>query len=138
MDTDALSSLLSNPDALANLVQTASSLFGQPQPGAAGGQDVPDPPACPEPPERPERPERPRPSTPDPAAELTGKLLPMLTAIAQSSHCDSDSDRLRMLTALKPFISQKSCDEIDHAVRLLGMARMARAAMGQLGQMKEL
>ncbi|MGM9649438.1 MAG: hypothetical protein ACI3XY_05660 [Butyricicoccaceae bacterium] len=109
MDTDALSSLLSDPEALSNLMQTASSMFGQPQsePNA-------------------------KPSTPDPAAELTGKLLPMLTTIAQSSHCDSDSDRIRLLTAIKPFISQKSCGEIDHAVRLLGMARMARAAMTQI------
>lgn len=109
MDTDALSSLLSDPEALSNLMQTAASMFGQPPSG-------PDSP----------------PSTPDPAAELTGKLLPLLTSIAQSSHCDSDSDRIRLLNALKPFISQKSCSEIDHAVRLLGMARMARAAMTQL------
>lgn len=109
MDTDALSSLLSNPEALSQLMQTASNMFGQPssEPEAS-------------------------PCTPDPAAELTGKLLPVLTSIAQSSHCDSDSDRIRLLTALKPFLSQKSCQEIDHAIRLLGMARMARAAMSQI------
>lgn len=107
MDADALSSLLSDPEALSSLVQTAAGMFGQ---------------SAPEPDGKP----------PDPAAELTGKLLPMLTTIAQSSRCDSDSDRIRLLTALKPFLSQKSCGEIDHAIRLLGMARMARAAMKQL------
>jgi hypothetical protein len=43
-----------------------------------------------------------------------------------------DSARLQLLTALKPFLSASAGEQIDHATRLLSMARMAKTAAGQI------
>lgn len=68
----------------------------------------------------------------DPASELMQRAVPILSSIAQSGRMAADSDRLRLLTALKPFLAPSVASQLDHAARLLSMAYMARTATRQI------
>ncbi len=68
----------------------------------------------------------------DPASELMQKAVPLLTSIARSGQQAADPDRLRLLTALKPFVSASAASQFEHAVRLLSVAHMTRTAASQI------
>ena len=106
MENDMLSSLLSDPEALQNAMKTVSDLLG----GQPSAQAEPQ-------------------STYDPASEMMQKALPVIGAIAQSGQ---HAVKRALLGALKPFVAEEVSGQFDRALRLVSMARMARAALGQV------
>ena len=111
MNTDAISAILNDPEAMKKITAIASELSAPAQTSA--------PTASAE-------------SQPDPAAELLQRAVPLLSSIAQSGQHAADPDRLRLLAALKPFVSDATADQLDHAARLLSVAHMARTAAVQI------
>ena len=111
MDNDMLSSLLSDPEALQNAVQAVSGMLG-------GGEQPSPPPA----------------NDYDPTADMMQRALPVIGAIVQSGQGAVRQEKRALLSALKPFVTDEVAGQFDHAMRLVSMARMARAAMDQLGQ----
>lgn len=111
MDNDMLSSLLSDPEALQNAVQAVSGMLG-------GGEQPSPPPA----------------NDYDPTADMMQRALPVIGAIVQSGQGAVRQEKRALLGALKPFVTDEVAGQFDHAMRLVSMARMARAAMDQLGQ----
>lgn len=69
----------------------------------------------------------------DPSAELMQKAMPVLAEIAKSGHDAVSHEKLNLLNAVKPFVADSVGSQIDHGLRLVSIARMARAAMKQLG-----
>lgn len=104
--SDVVSSLLSDPDAVEKLSGLASELMG-------GGAPPPPPPVPPVS-SQPMRPVSPQPMPPMPGMSMK-----------------TGGKRMQLLTALKPFLSSHTCSQIDHAVHILSMARMARTAATQ-------
>lgn len=110
MDNDFLSSLLSDPDALQNAMKTVSGMLG------GEGQNA-----------SPPKPDY------DPSAELMERALPVLGNIVQSGQQAVGPEKRALLNAVKPFVTDDVAGRFDHAMRLVSLARMARAALGQLG-----
>ena len=102
MDNDALSGLLNDPEALQNALRSVSSLLGA---SDAGGAPADDPEA---------------------------QLLPVITGIMQSGRAAVRPEKRALLSALRPFVAEDVASQFDRALRLAGMAGMARAALGQL------
>ena len=69
----------------------------------------------------------------DPSAELMQKAMPVLAQIAKSGQNAVSRDKLNLLNAVKPFVADSVGTQIDHGLRLVSMARMARSAMKQIG-----
>lgn len=143
---DLLSSLLSDPQKLQSAISMASSLFG----GGSGTVATPTAEATSVTPSAslptdalehtaatlaslfPSQ-QTPSANTYDPTSALMSKMLPMIQAIAQSSQHAISHEKANFLNAIKPFVSDGISSQLDHAMRLVSMARMARSAMGQLG-----
>ena len=105
MENDMLSSLLSDPESLQNAMKTVSDLLGG-QPSTQTAYD--------------------------PASEMMQKALPVIGAIAQSGQNAVKPEKRALLGALKPFVAEEVSGQFDRALRLVSMARMARAALGQV------
>ena len=58
---------------------------------------------------------------------LPGKLLGLL------NRQEGDGNRQALLQAMKPYLSEKRRGKLDRAMRLTRMAKLARLAMGELG-----
>ncbi|MFR1151642.1 MAG: hypothetical protein ACLSDM_08955 [Butyricicoccus sp.] len=108
MENDMLSSLLSDPEALQNAMKTVSDLLASAV--------------------RTDRPQ----NAYDPASEMMQKALPVIGAIAQSGQNAVKPEKRALLGALKPFVAEEVSGQFDRALRLVSMARMARAALGQV------
>lgn len=143
---DMLSSLLSDPEKLQSAINMASSILsgntgGDPKPPSAseGGFPPPSGPA-PQPQSAPAAgfggfsPPRPASSSAsyDPSAELLSKAMPVLNAIARSGANSVSREKVNLLNSLKPFVAGGIGGQLDHAMRLVSMARMARTVMGQM------
>lgn len=113
MDTNELLSVLDDPEKMQQIMNLASQLMGSSD--AASPTISSDSP----------------PSSPDVPTELIQRVMPALSAIAQSGQHIS-SDRLRLLTAMRPFLSERAGQQIEHAERILSMARMTKTAAEQL------
>ena len=57
---------------------------------------------------------------------------PVIGAIAQSGQNAVKPEKRALLGALKPFVAEEVSGKFDRALRLVSMARMARAALGQV------
>ena len=108
MDNDALSGLLNDPEALQNALRSVSSLLGASDAGGA-------------------------PDAVSPADDPEAQLLPVITGIMQSGRAAVRPEKRALLSALRPFVAEDVASQFDRALRLAGMAGMARAALGQLG-----
>ena len=60
------------------------------------------------------------------------KALPVIGAIAQSGQNAVKPEKRALLGALKPFVAEEVSGQFDRALRLVSMARIARAALGQV------
>ena len=109
MNTDALSAILNDPEAMKKITAIASELSAPAKSAAPAAE-----------------------SQPDPSAELLQRAVPLLSSIAKSGQHAADPNRLRLLAALKPFVSGATASELDHAARLLSVAHMARTAAVQI------
>lgn len=142
---DMLSSLLSDPAKLQSAISMASSLLGGQ--GGTGSSPEPAPPApsyqpasAHEPPAAPSFGPSFGAAAPgggmggyDPSAELMSKAMPVISAIARSGQTAISREKANLLNSLKPFVAENVGGQLDHAMRLVSIARMARSAMSQIG-----
>ena len=109
----ALDRILTDPDAMAQIMDLAEKLGG---PGQASetAPDAPEPTVPEDPPE---------------AAVLSepDRLAPLLSLLRSGGGADPRSEAL--LSALRPYLSESRRRKLDRAVRLSGLARTARWAL---------
>jgi len=63
---------------------------------------------------------------------LDGAMLGKLSRLLQSG-AGQDREKQALLEAMKPYLSEKRRAKMDKAIRLAGLARIARLAMGEMG-----
>lgn len=112
---DMLSSLLSDPEKLQQAISVASSFLGgeqenQNQQNNSVNTDFDDP-----------------------SLMLMQKAMPVISQIAQSGQSAVSYEKRQLLHAVKPFVSEPIQSQIDHAIKLVGMAQMAKTAIHQFG-----
>lgn len=102
---DRLNSILSDPEQMARISSLAQTLMG-------GSESSAEPPSA----------------APDtgPDSALLGRLGSLLGQ-------GGDADKRALLEAMKPYLSEKRRGKLDRAMKLTRMARLARLAMGELG-----
>lgn len=130
MDNDLFSSLLSDPSKLQSAVSAISGMFG----GEGGGESAPPSPQAPPASSHiPQQQSAPAQQNYDPSSDLMGKALPVISGIMQSGQKAVNTDKRTLLNAIKPFVTSDVSRQFDHAMRLVSTARMAQAALSQLG-----
>lgn len=126
---DKLNAILSNPDAMAQVMQLAQSL--------GGNTSAP-------PPQQPKAPQETPPQTGNPLADLSrmgdllsgidpaliGKLLPLLGELTQS---DSD-ERLQLLYALRPFLKPERQDKVERAIKAAKLIHIGKKFLTTMGE----
>ncbi len=119
MDNEMLSSLLNDPQALQSAMKAVSGILGNesPQPAQTSHTTYP---------------ERAAKADYDPSTDLMEHAIPVITSIVQSGQGAVTPEKRALLNAVKPFISSSVASQFDHAMRLVSMANMARAALGQI------
>ena len=118
---EALNSLLSNPEAMGQILSLAGSLGGQVQ-------------------ESPDQEEEARPPAPTPLADAPsfpdlgqlsqmGRLLEVFQAANQTNE-----ETAALIAALRPFLREERRGRLDRAIQIARMTRMIRAAITALGE----
>lgn len=110
---DMLSSLLSDPEKLQQAISVASSFLGGEQENQQNNSVNVD--------------------FEDPSLMLMQKAMPVISQIAQSGQSAVSYEKRQLLHAVKPFVSEPIQTQIDHAIKLVGMAKMAKTALHQFG-----
>ena len=114
---DQLNSLLSNPDAMAQIMQLAQSLGGSPPAG---------PPPQPSPPPAPAAP----PAGGDLLSALTGGMDPAfllkLLPLAQELGGGQDSHARQLLYALRPYLKPERQEKVERALQLARLFRVGK------------
>ena len=114
---DKLNSILSNPDAMAQILQLAQSLGGDPAPAPAAPAQAPPPP-----------PPDPAPQagggSPLPGPGLDPQLLTGLLPLVRELGGARDSNARQLLYALRPYLKPERQEKIERALQL---ARLFRA-----------
>lgn len=120
---EKLNSILSNPDAMSQIMQLAQSLGG----GGATSQETPPPPPPP-----------PAPSTPasgggdlfSSLSSLTGgldpKLLTRLLPVIQELGSQQDSNARQLLYALRPYLKEERQDKVERALQLARLFHLGK------------
>lgn len=117
---EKLNSILSNPDAMSQIMQLAQSL--------SGGQEQPPAPPSPPPPPRP----APRQSAPpqDLLSSLAGgmdpKLLTRLLPIVQELGGQQDSNARALLYALRPYLREDRQEKVERALQLARLFHLGK------------
>lgn len=128
---EKLNSILSNPDAMAQIMQLAQSLSG----GAAGGASGAPPP--PSPPsggftagQGQQSSQTPPPSGGDPLSALTGGLDPQLLLrflpLLQELGGQQDSNARQLLYALRPYLKPERQEKVERALQLARLFRIGK------------
>ena len=128
---EKLNSILSNPDAMAQIMQLAQSLSG----GAAGGASGAPPP--PSPPsggftagQGQQSSQTPPPSGGDPLSALTGGLDPQLLLrflpLLQELGGQQDSNDRQLLYALRPYLKPERQEKVERALQLARLFRIGK------------
>lgn len=133
MDNDMLSSLLKNPEALQNAMRTVSGMLSaaDASPNNAAPPDNNAPPFSPLDNNNNSDNDG-KQSNYDPSADLIQRSLPMIHSIVQSGQGAVRQEKRTLLNAVKPFVNEDVAKQFDHAMRLVSMAKMANAALGQI------
>ena len=103
---EKLNSILSNPDAMSQIMQLAQSLSG----GEAASQPAPPPPS----------------QTPQPAGDLFSalgsgidpKLMMKLLPLIQELGSSKDSNARNLLFALRPYLKEERQEKVERALQL--------------------
>ena len=135
---EKLNSILSNPDAMAQIMQLAQSLSG-------GQATEPPPQAAPQPPPPPPRP-TPQPAPPPPPASqagpdlfssLTGgmdpKLLAKLLPLIQELGGQQDSNARALLYALRPYLKPDRQEKVERALQLARLFHLGKKFLAEWG-----
>ena len=140
---DKLNSILSNPDAMAQIMQLAQSISGGGNTAAAPPpqqpQPAPQPFTPPQPAPQPFTPPQPQssaappsftpPSNPSPLSALGNmdpKLMMKLLPLIQELGSSQDSDARRLLYALSPYLKPERQEKIDRALQLARLFHIGR------------
>ena len=117
---EKLNSILSNPDAMSQIMQLAQSL--------SGGQEQPSAPPSPPPPPTP----APRQSAPaqDMLSSLAGgldpKLLTRLLPLIQELGSQQDSNARALLYALRPYLREDRQEKVERALQLARLFHLGK------------
>ena len=114
---DRLNSILNDPEQMARISTLAQSLMG------GGSGDEPPPP--------PEGLAGLAEALSGKSAGAEGALLGKLGSLLSQS--GADDGKRALLEAMKPYLSEKRRGKLDRAMKLTRMAKLARLAMGELG-----
>lgn len=121
---DKLNSLLSNPDAMAQIMQLAQSL------GGGGGAQAVPPPAPEAPPVQQPAPSPPPAAGGDFLSSLAGgldpKLITRLLPLIQELGGQKDSNARQLLYALRPYLKAERQDKIERALQLARLFHLGR------------
>lgn len=114
---DKLNSILSNPDAMSQIMQLAQSLGGD-----GGGQSAPPPPAQPAPQQ-----------TPPPGGALSSLvggldpgLLSRLLPLIQELGGQRDSNARNLLYALRPYLRSDRQEKVERALQLARLFHLGK------------
>lgn len=128
---DKLNSILSNPDAMAQIMQLAQSLSG-----GTGGNNAAN--APPPPPSQPggsspgwgQQPQTPPPSGGDPLSALASGLDPQLLLrflpLIQELGGARDSNARQLLYALRPYLKPERQEKVERALQLARLFHLGR------------
>ena len=123
---EKLNNILSNPDAMAQIMQLAQSL--------SGGQtaEAPPPPQQPAPPPPPPRqsPPSPPPGGTDLLSSLTGgldpKMISKLVPLLQELGGQQDSNARALLYALRPYLREDRQEKVERALQLARLFHLGK------------
>ena len=117
---DKLNSILSNPDAMAQIMQLAQSLSG----GTGGNNAANAPPGW------GQQPQTPPPSGGDPLSALAGGLDPQLLLrflpLIQELGGARDSNARQLLYALRPYLQPERQEKVERALQLARLFHLGR------------
>ena len=139
---EKLNSILSNPDAMAQIMQLAQSLSGDSQ-----GTASPQPPPASAPPQQPASapPVQPfsRPPAPPPQggadllSSLTGgmdpTLLMKLMPLVQELESQNDSNARQLLYALRPYLKPERQEKVERALQLARLFHLGKKFLSEWG-----
>ena len=118
---EKLNSLLSNPEAMAQIMQMAQSLSG-------GQAQQPPPPVSPPPP--PQAPPSPGGDPFSSLAGLTGGMDPAMLAkllpLVQELGSQNDSNARQLLQALRPYLRPERQDKLERALQLARLFHLGK------------
>lgn len=120
---DKLNSILSNPDAMSQIMQLAQSLGGD-----GGGQSAPPPPAQPAPQQTPPPQQAPPPG--GALSSLVGGLDPgmlsRLLPLIQELGGQRDSNARNLLYALRPYLRSDRQEKVERALQLARLFHLGK------------
>ena len=119
---EKLNSILSNPDAMSQIMQLAQSLGG-------GEQSAPPPPAqSSAPPAWPQSPPGPPPQNPLSALAggLDPRLVPRLLPLIQELGGQRDSNARNLLYALRPYLRSDRQEKVERALQLARLFHLGK------------
>ena len=129
---EKLNNILSNPDAMAQIMQLAQSL--------SGGKTAEDaPPAQPAPPPPPPRqsPPSPPPGGTDLLSSLTGgldpKMISKLVPLLQELGGQQDSNARALLYALRPYLKPDRQEKVERALQLARLFHLGKKFLAEWG-----
>ena len=130
---EKLNNILSNPDAMAQIMQLAQSL--------SGGQtaEAPPPPQQPAPPPPPPRqsPPSPPPGGADLLSSLTGgldpKMISKLVPLLQELGGQQDSNARALLYALRPYLKPDRQEKVERALQLARLFHLGKKFLAEWG-----
>ena len=130
---EKLNSILSNPDAMSQIMQLAQSL--------SGGQtaEAPPPPQQPAPPPPPPRqsPPSPPPGGADLLSSLTGgldpKMISKLVPLLQELGGQQDSNARALLYALRPYLKPDRQEKVERALQLARLFHLGKKFLAEWG-----
>lgn len=117
---EKLGAILSNQDAMSQIMALAKSLGGTPEAS---------PPAAP-PPDTPAlESSGDGPPAPPPAGGLDPRLLSMAAKLAGAYSDAGDDRRVALLSALRPFVKEERHAKLDKAIQIARLTRVVRIAL---------
>lgn len=126
---EKLNQILSNPQAMEQIMSLANSIAGPPGQGGQGSQEADSP--APE--------QGPPSSAPMGALGGLGDLLSGLDAGAMgkvmelfSVYQQQGDEKAQLLAALKPFLRPERQSRLEQAIRITRMSRVIRTALGMM------
>ena len=133
---DKLNSILSNPDAMAQIMQLAQSLSGGSEGGGTAGAPPPPQPGGPSAGPGPQQ--TPPPSGGDPLSALAGGLDPQLLVrflpLLRELGGQQDSNARQLLYALRPYLKPERQEKVERALQLARLFRIGKKFLpGRVG-----
>lgn len=120
---EKLGAILSNQDAMSQIMALAKSLGGPPQADAAA-----DSPAAPTP--NASEPDAFHDSAPVlPSGGIDPRLLSMAAKLAGAYSDAGDDRRVALLAALRPFVKEERHQKLDKAIQIARLTRVVRVAL---------